>query len=124
MLRIDVRVVCFSFFFLSQMHYSGGVYSHHFAEQLGLDDYNPFELTNHAVLCVGWGVTSAAEGSIPYWSVHALRQRSRSERALCCTLHYRMGNCVGFCCAVLSCTIRMVNLNLFCCGHPCVCSGS
>lgn len=50
------------------MHYSGGVYTHKFASDLGLDDYNPFELVNHAVLCVGWGVTNDANQT-PYWIV-------------------------------------------------------
>lgn len=37
--------------------YTGGIY-HHLAETeiySSTDDFNPFEETNHAVLCVGWG---------------------------------------------------------------------
>jgi len=52
-----------------QRHYAGGVYSHKFASELLLDDYNPFQLVSHAVVCVGWGVTPANEGSIPYWII-------------------------------------------------------
>ena len=44
-------------------HYKGGVYQH-----TGLQDkFNPFELTNHAVLLVGYGVD--AETGLKYWSV-------------------------------------------------------
>ena len=45
------------------MHYQGGVYQH-----TGLrDQFNPFEITNHAVLLVGWGVD--AESGLKYWTV-------------------------------------------------------
>ena len=48
---------------------AGGVYTHQFSRALGLEDgYNPFHLTNHAVLCVGWGVTDDANQT-PYWIV-------------------------------------------------------
>jgi cathepsin C len=44
-------------------NYHGGVYTH-----TGLEDrFNPFELTNHAVLLVGYGVDS--ETRMKYWSV-------------------------------------------------------
>ena len=43
------------------MHYKGGIYRH-----TGLTDkFNPWEITNHAVLVVGYG----SEGGVPYWSV-------------------------------------------------------
>jgi len=45
------------------MHYSGGVYYH---SQL-TDQFNPFELTNHAVLLVGYG-TDDTTGE-DYWLV-------------------------------------------------------
>jgi hypothetical protein len=59
----------FLFLLFFQRHYAGGVYSHKFASELLLDDYNPFQLVSHAVVCVGWGVTPANEGSIPYWII-------------------------------------------------------
>ena len=43
------------------MHYKGGIYRH-----TGLTDrFNPWEITNHVVLVVGYG----SEGGVPYWSV-------------------------------------------------------
>ena len=43
--------------------YKGGVYQH-----TGLlDKFNPFEITNHAVLMVGWGVDEAT--GLKYWSI-------------------------------------------------------
>jgi len=43
--------------------YKGGVYQH-----TGLlDKYNPFEITNHAVLLTGWGVDEAT--GLKYWSI-------------------------------------------------------
>lgn len=45
------------------MHYSGGVYQH---SKL-LDKFNPFELTNHAVLLVGYGTDD--ETGEDYWIV-------------------------------------------------------
>ncbi|XP_053312536.1 dipeptidyl peptidase 1 [Spea bombifrons] len=45
------------------MHYSGGIYHH-----TGLQDkFNPFQLTNHAVLLVGYGVDSTTGEK--YWIV-------------------------------------------------------
>lgn len=45
------------------MHYSSGIYHH-----TGLlDKFNPFELTNHAVLLVGYGVDKAS--GVKYWIV-------------------------------------------------------
>ena len=45
------------------MQYKGGVYQH-----TGLTDkFNPFELTNHAVLVVGYGEDEAT--GLPFWSV-------------------------------------------------------
>ena len=45
------------------MHYKGGVYQH-----TGLKDhFNPFELTNHAVLLVGYGVDR--DSGLKYWTV-------------------------------------------------------
>ena len=42
-------------------HYKGGIYQH-----TGLKNkFNPFELTNHAVVAVGWG----EENGVPYWIV-------------------------------------------------------
>ena len=43
------------------MNYKGGIYQH-----TGLTDrFNPWEITNHVVLVVGYG----SEGGVPYWSV-------------------------------------------------------
>jgi len=45
------------------MQYSGGIYRH-----TGLlDKFNPFELTNHAVLLVGYGVDKSS--GVKYWIV-------------------------------------------------------
>lgn len=45
------------------MHYSSGVYHH-----TGLTDkFNPFEITNHAVLLVGYGTTE--DTNQDYWIV-------------------------------------------------------
>ena len=50
------------------MSYSSGIYHHTFparsASKLGR--FSPFELTNHAVLVVGWGTTG---GGDKYWVV-------------------------------------------------------
>ncbi|CAI8028131.1 Dipeptidyl peptidase 1 [Geodia barretti] len=43
------------------MHYKGGIYRH-----TGLTDgFNPWEITNHVVLVVGYG----SEGGVPFWIV-------------------------------------------------------
>jgi cathepsin C len=43
------------------MHYKSGVYHH--TKTLG---FNPFYITNHVVVIVGWGETSTG---VPYWTV-------------------------------------------------------
>lgn len=44
-------------------HYKGGVYVH-----TGLQEkFNPFEITNHAVLLVGYGVDAAT--GVKFWTV-------------------------------------------------------
>ena len=43
------------------LNYKGGIYQHTGI----LDKFNPWEITNHVVLIVGYGT----EGGIPYWSV-------------------------------------------------------
>jgi hypothetical protein len=61
------------------MNYAGGVYTHQFTQHLA-STYNPFQLVNHAVLAVGWGVTDDANQT-PYWIVKvssALRTPSRA----------------------------------------------
>jgi cathepsin C len=45
------------------MHYQGGVYQHTDLR----DKFNPFELTNHAVLLVGYGVDAAT--GLKYWTI-------------------------------------------------------
>lgn len=45
------------------MHYKSGIYHHTFLE----DKFNPFELTNHAVLLVGYGADEATGEK--YWIV-------------------------------------------------------
>jgi hypothetical protein len=63
------------------MNYAGGVYTHQFTQHLA-STYNPFQLVNHAVLAVGWGVTEDANQT-PYWIVKvssALRTRTRLVR--------------------------------------------
>jgi len=46
--------------------YSGGVYTHQFTRHLDNAGFNPFCVTNHAVLAVGWGVTDDGK---KYWIV-------------------------------------------------------
>lgn len=48
------------------LHYKSGVYQHTTAA-IELQKFDPFELTNHAVLLVGYGVDSVS--GLPYWSV-------------------------------------------------------
>ena len=38
------------------MSYSGGIYHHTFTKDYHNFGFNPFELTNHAVLVVGYGI--------------------------------------------------------------------
>ena len=47
--------------------YRGGIYGHTTINPslYSHPGFNPFELTNHAVLLVGWG----EEGGVPYWIV-------------------------------------------------------
>jgi len=45
--------------------YKGGVYHHTFVKDIKNFKFNPFQLTNHAVLLVGYGV----ENDEPYWIV-------------------------------------------------------
>ena len=47
--------------------YASGIYTHNFTAAAGLEsDFNPFCVTNHAVLAVGWGETDAGA---KYWIV-------------------------------------------------------
>ncbi|GFO42825.1 dipeptidyl peptidase 1 [Plakobranchus ocellatus] len=48
--------------------YHSGVY-HHTAQRQGLDRFNPFVITNHVVLVVGWGQLSVDQGGTKYWIV-------------------------------------------------------
>jgi len=47
------------------MHYSGGVYSHKNATAYANLQMNPFQITNHAVNLVGYGV----DNGVPFWKV-------------------------------------------------------
>ena len=63
---------------------AGGVYTHKFTRDLGLEDgYNPFHLTNHAVAAVGWGVTDDAKNQCGY----APCQMSNAHRTIKFTFH-------------------------------------
>ena len=59
---VNNRPIAVSFEVLNDfMNYKGGIYQH-----TGLTDrFNPWEITNHVVLVVGYG----SEGGVPYWSV-------------------------------------------------------
>jgi cathepsin C len=49
------------------MNYKGGIYHHTFLKDEQNFDFNPFELTNHAVLVVGYG--QDPKTSEKYWIV-------------------------------------------------------
>jgi len=93
------------------MHYGGGVYTHKFAEEAGLlsDSYNPFELTNHAVLCVGWGVTDDASQT-PYWIVKNSWSTSWGEQGYFRILRSLEKSPVGGECAIESITVASIPL--------------
>lgn len=49
------------------MQYSDGVYTHNFTAAANIEsDFNPFCVTNHAVVAVGWGETDSGD---KYWIV-------------------------------------------------------
>lgn len=45
--------------------YAGGIYTHKPIADAKIESFNPFYITNHAVLAVGWGV----ENGVKYWIV-------------------------------------------------------
>jgi hypothetical protein len=58
------------------MNYAGGVYTHQFTQHLS-SSFNPFELTNHVVVIIGWGVTDDANQT-PYWIVKVSTRHRRA----------------------------------------------
>lgn len=49
-------------------NYKNGVYVHT-GDHIGINRFDPFVITNHVVLVVGWGQLSPAEGGTKYWIV-------------------------------------------------------
>lgn len=88
--------------------YSGGVYSHQFAKSAGLQDFNPFELTNHVVSIVGWGETQD-NPAIPYWIVKNSWGTSWGENGFFRIL--RGSSEPGGECAIESITVSAIPIN-------------
>jgi len=89
--------------------YSGGVYSHQFALESGLasDEYNPFELTNHVVVIVGWGVTDDA-AQTPFWTVRNSWGPAWGEQGYFRILRSLDKSPVGGECAIESLTVSAI----------------
>jgi len=93
------------------MSYSGGVYSRQFAAEAGLvsDEFNPFEITNHVVLIVGWGVTDDASQT-PFWVVKNSWGASWGEQGYFRILRSLEKSPVGGECAIESLTVSAIPL--------------
>ncbi|RUS75038.1 hypothetical protein EGW08_017219 [Elysia chlorotica] len=50
------------------MQYKSGIYVHT-GDNVGVNRFDPFVITNHVVLVVGWGQLSPEEGGTKYWIV-------------------------------------------------------